>query len=67
MTGNWNGGVCEMNPSNKSNPFPGMNPYLEAKIISAGFHHGLICRLRTQLNKVLPMHYIANSVKRLLL
>ncbi len=41
------------------NPFPGMNPYLEDSRLWGDVHHTFISFLRSELNTVLPMNYLA--------
>src|SRR5208283_308277 len=40
-------------------PFPGMDPYLEDPAIWSDFHGTFLIGLRAELNKQLPVHYVA--------
>ena len=43
-----------------SSPFPGMDPYLEARHIWPGFHHSLAEEIKTQLNQQIGPKYYAD-------
>lgn len=49
-----------------TNPFPGMNPYLESVDRWRGVHAYLTQMIRKQLNSVLPANYVADSEGRLI-
>lgn len=42
-------------------PFPGMDPYIEARREWPDFHAGLACELRARLNAVLQVNYYATT------
>lgn len=44
-----------------SNPFPGMNPYLESPTYWRGFHNFFIAAIADQLNETLPPGFSANA------
>ena len=48
-------------------PFPGMDPYLENRILWNGIHQGLISNIRDVLNAQLPPNYIADIGERVIL
>ncbi len=43
-----------------TNPFPGMNPYLEQRRFWGGVHHTLITYLRNDLQRQLRPRYFVN-------
>jgi hypothetical protein len=45
-----------------SSPFPGMDPYLEARHICPGFHHSLAEEIKTQLNQQIGPKYYADVI-----
>ena len=47
-----------------NNPFPGMNPYLEAPDLWPGFHNSLIFCIGEALNSVLPEEFAARTERR---
>ncbi len=47
-----------------TNPFPGMNPYLEDISLWSTVHSGFISLLRFELNRLLPDNYIALEEQR---
>ena len=55
-----------MNLMDTSNPFPGMNPYLENTRIWPDVHNTLIGTIRRQLNQNLPVQYYAEIEERLI-
>ena len=48
-------------------PFPGMDPYLEDRVLWNGIHQGLISNMRDALNAQLPLGYIADIGERVIL
>ena len=50
-----------------TNPFPGINPYLENVELWKGVHSGLITRCSDALNLVLPPDYFADAEARVVL
>lgn len=46
-------------------PFPGVDPYIEARGFWEGFHAGLLTYCRDALNEVLPGNYVADLGVRL--
>lgn len=47
-----------------SNPFPGMNPYLEERFSWQSYHNPLMVRIMDALNLVLPSNYVASTEVR---
>lgn len=45
-------------------PFPGMDPYLESRVLYNGIHQGVISIIRRLLNAQLPPEYIADIGER---
>ena len=47
------------------NPFPGMDPYIEARGRWPDFHHEFISQCRAAINARLPSDYVATINQRL--
>jgi hypothetical protein len=54
-------------PKARPNPFPGVNPFIEASGRWEGFHNSFVIRCGDQLNEHLPEHYAATVQERVAL